>query len=57
VPKDWDDPLDPKLKGRVAQCAPTRSSSSHATCEVTLRRDGDEKDWAWLKRLAGNTGI
>ncbi len=56
-PKDWDDLLDPKLKGNVAQCAPTRSSSSHATYEVILQRDGDDKGWAWLKRLAGNTGI
>src|SRR5260370_37209349 len=26
-PKAWDDLLDPRLKGEVAQCAPTRSSS------------------------------
>ncbi|OGA06709.1 MAG: hypothetical protein A3D95_11095 [Betaproteobacteria bacterium RIFCSPHIGHO2_12_FULL_69_13] len=56
-PKDWDDLLDPKLKGNVAQCAPTRSSSSHATYEVILQRDGDPKGWEFLKRLAGNTGI
>ncbi len=57
APKDWDDLLHPKLKGNVAQCAPTRSSSSHATYEVILQRDGDDEGWAWLKRLAGNTGI
>ncbi|MCU0897656.1 MAG: extracellular solute-binding protein [Burkholderiales bacterium] len=56
-PKDWDDLLDPKLKGNVAQCAPTRSSSSHATYEVILQRDGDAKGWEWLKRLGGNTGM
>ena len=56
-PKDWDDLLHPKLKGHVAQCAPSRSSSSHATYEVILQRDGDEKGWAWLKRLGANTGI
>lgn len=56
-PKDWDDLLDPKLKGNVAQCAPTRSSSSHATYEVILQRDGDAKGWEFLKHLAGNTGI
>ena len=56
-PKDWDDLLDPKLKGNVAQCAPTRSSSSHATYEVILQRDGDDKGWEWLKHLGGNTGI
>ena len=42
-PKDWDDLLHPKLKGHVAQCAPSRSSSSHATYEVILQRDGDDK--------------
>ena len=56
-PKDWDDLLHPKLKGNVAQCAPSRSSSSHATYEVILQRDGDDKGWAWLQRLGGNTGI
>ena len=57
VPKDWDDLLNPKLKGNVAQCTPTASSSSHATYEVILQRDGDEKGWEWLKHLGGNTGI
>ena len=56
-PKDWDDLLHPKLKGNVAQCAPTRSSSSHATYEVILQREGDAKGWEWLRRLGGNTGI
>ena len=56
-PKDWDDLLDPKLRGNVAQCAPTRSSSSHATYEVILQRDGDAKGWEWLKRLGANTGM
>src|SRR5262245_5581381 len=57
APKDWDDLLHPRLKGNVVQCAPTRSSSSHATYEVILQRDGDAKGWEWLKRLAGNTGL
>jgi ABC-type Fe3+ transport system substrate-binding protein len=55
-PKEWDDLLNPKLKGNVAQCAPNRSSSSHATYEVILQQLGDEKGWEWLKRLAANTG-
>ncbi|MBK8739459.1 MAG: extracellular solute-binding protein [Betaproteobacteria bacterium] len=56
-PKDWDDLLNPKLKGHIAQCAPTRSSSSHATYEVILQRDGDEKGWEWIRHLGGNTGL
>ncbi len=56
-PKDWDDLLDPKLKGQVAQCAPTLSGSSHGAYEVILQRDGDERGWEWLKHLSANTGI
>ena len=56
APKEWDDLLHPKLKGEVAQCAPTRSSSSNATYEVILSMFGEEKGWEWLKKLAANTG-
>ncbi len=55
-PKEWDDLLNPKLKGEVAQCAPTRSSSSNATYEVILSLYGEDKGWDWLRRLAANTG-
>jgi ABC-type Fe3+ transport system substrate-binding protein len=55
--KEWDDLLNPKLRGHVAQCAPSRSSSSHATYEVILQQYGDQKGWEWLKRLAANTGL
>lgn len=56
-PSDWDDLLDPRLRGQVVQCAPTLSGSSHGAYEVILQRDGEQKGWEWLKRLAGNTGI
>ncbi len=56
-PKDWEDLLHPKLKGNVAQCAPTRSSSSHATYEIILQVKGEQPGWEWLKKLGGNTGI
>jgi ABC-type Fe3+ transport system substrate-binding protein len=55
-PKEWDDLLNPKLKGEVAQCAPTRSSSSNATYEVILSMHGEDKGWQWLKKLSENTG-
>jgi ABC-type Fe3+ transport system substrate-binding protein len=55
-PKEWDDLLNPKLRGEVAQCAPTRSSSSNATYEVILSMYGEDRGWDWLKKLAGNTG-
>ncbi len=56
-PKDWEDLLHPKLKGNVAQCAPTRSSSSHATYEVILQGLGSDKGWEWLQKLAAYSGI
>src|SRR3989442_15059942 len=55
-PREWDDLLNPKLRGEVAQCAPTRSSSSNATYEVILSMYGEDKGWDWLKKLAANTG-
>ena len=55
-PREWDDLLNPKLKGEVAQCAPTRSSSSNATYEVILSMYGEDKGWEWLKKLGANTG-
>ncbi len=55
--KDWDDMLNPKLKGQIAQCTPDRSSSSHASYEVILQSLGWEKGWDWLTKLAANTGI
>ncbi|MBI5606809.1 MAG: extracellular solute-binding protein [Deltaproteobacteria bacterium] len=55
--KDWEDLLNPKLKGQIAQCTPDRSSSSHASYEVILATNGWEKGWDWLRKLAANTGI
>ena len=55
--KDWDDLLNPKLKGQIAQCTPDRSSSSHATYEVILFMYGWDKGWEWIRKLAANTGI
>jgi iron(III) transport system substrate-binding protein len=56
-PRDWDDVLNPKLKGQVAQCTPTRSSSSHATYQVILQSRGEAEGWEWLKRLGAHTGV
>jgi iron(III) transport system substrate-binding protein len=56
APREWDDLLHPKLKGEVAQCGPTRSSSSNATYEVILSMYGEDKGWDWLRKLADNTG-
>ncbi len=56
VIKDWDDLLNPKLKGHVTQCTPDRSSSNHASYEVLLQLYGWDKGWDWARKLATNTG-
>lgn len=56
-PADWDDLLQPQLKGQVVQCSPTLSGSSPGAYEVILQRDGDEKGWEWLRHLAANAAF
>jgi len=55
--RDWDDLLDCRLKGQVAQATPDRSSSNHASYEVILQMHGWQKGWEWAQRLGANTGI
>jgi len=55
--RDWDDLLDCRLKGQVAQATPARSSSNHASYEVLLQTHGWQKGWEWGQRLGANTGI
>lgn len=55
--RDWDDLLDCRLKGQVAQCTPDRSSSNHASYEVILQMHGWDKGWVWAQRLGANTGM
>ena len=55
--RDWDDLLDCRLKGQIAQATPDRSSSNHASYEVLLQTMGWQKGWEWSQRLGANTGI
>jgi iron(III) transport system substrate-binding protein len=55
--RDWDDLLDCRLKGQIAQATPDRSSSNHASYEVLLQLQGWQKGWEWGQRLGANTGI
>lgn len=54
--RDWDDLLDCRLKGEVAQATPDRSSSNHASVEVILQMHGWQRGWEWLQRLGASTG-
>jgi ABC-type Fe3+ transport system substrate-binding protein len=55
--RDWDDLLDCRLKGQIAQATPDRSSSNHASYEVLLQTMGWQKGWEWSQKLGANTGI
>lgn len=55
--RDWDDLLDCRLKGQIAQATPDRSSSNAASYEVILQTLGWQKGWEWAQKLGANTGI
>jgi len=52
--QDWDDLLNPKLKGQIAQCTLIDPAPA-----MQLRGDPFHawmgKGWEWLKKLAANT--
>ena len=55
--RDWDDLLDCRLKGNIAQATPDRSSTNHSSYEVVLQLNGWQKGWEWAQRLGANTGL
>jgi iron(III) transport system substrate-binding protein len=55
-PRDWDDLLDPRLRGRSSNALPHYREAvmalTRSSCSVMASRG-----WDWFKRLAGNTGM
>lgn len=60
APKDWDDVLDPKWKGKVVIRDPVASGSMRAIFGAMIARSiaqtgSSEKGYDWLRRLDANT--
>ena len=60
APKDWDELLDPKWKGRILVRDPGQSDTMRAIFGAIILREwpksnGPEAGYDWLRRLAANT--
>jgi ABC-type Fe3+ transport system substrate-binding protein len=60
APKDWDDVLDPRWKGRVIIRDPVASGSMRAIFGGIIAREvartgSEEAGYDWLRRLDANT--
>ncbi len=55
-PKTWDDLLNPIYRGTITMTTPGRSGGLHIDTELLLQSRGEDKGWAYWRRLAVNVG-
>src|SRR5574344_1427154 len=54
-PTNWNDCLNPKFKGKIAYCQPSKSGSAYTQlCTMILAHGGGEKGWDFVERFAAN---
>ncbi|MEL3908169.1 MAG: ABC transporter substrate-binding protein [Treponemataceae bacterium] len=54
MPKTWEELADPKYKGEVIMSDPAISGTNYAAVKGLLDLFGEEKGWAYLKKLTAN---
>ncbi len=55
-PETWEDMLDPKYRGLIAQCLPYASGTMHEVCEIILQVYGERDGWAYLRYQGAQVG-
>lgn len=54
-PTNWNDCLNPKLKGKIAYCQPAKSGSAYTQlCTMILAHGGKEKGWEFVEKFVHN---
>ena len=55
APASWEDLTDPKWKGKIAYCLPSKSGSAYTQlCTMIFANGGEEAGWDFIKKLYDN---
>ncbi len=55
APESWEDLVDPKWKGKIAYCLPSKSGSAYTQlCTMLLGHGGKEDGWEFVEKLYDN---
>lgn len=55
APESWEDLTDPKWKGKIAYCLPSKSGSAYTQlCTMIFGHGGTEEGWKFIEKLYEN---